>query len=93
MDKIFEQAKDLHVKAVVAYGKAADSKLYANSDYDAYLDADVVEDAFAKGLLVIKVGTSAFVPVAFGSDKYLTIDLTGSPAALAGTQWTVATEA
>lgn len=90
MEKVFEQAKDLHVKAVVAYGKAADSKLYANSDYDAYLDADAVADAFTKGLLVIKVSTDTFVPVAYASSKYVTVSVVTSAAAV--TEWTVATE-
>lgn len=90
MDKIFEQAKDLHVKSMIAFGKAADSKLYANADYDAYLDADEVADAFAKGLLVIKVSTDTFVPVAYADSKYVTVSVVTSAAAV--TEWTVATE-
>ena len=90
MSKIFEQAKDLHVKAVVVFGKTADHKLYANADYDAYLDANEVADAFTKGLLVIAVGDDTFVPVAFEDSKYVTVGITSN--AVAGAQWTVAVE-
>ena len=90
MQKTYEDANDQHIRKVIAFGKAADSKLYANSDYDAYLDADEVVDAFSKGMLLIKVGSDLFAPVAYASSKYVTVSVSSNAAAV--TEWTVATE-
>lgn len=90
MQKIYEDANDQHIRKVVVFGKAADSKLYANADYDAYLDADVVEDLFNKGMLAIKVSDDVFNPVAFASSKYVTVSVSSNAAAV--TEWTIATE-
>ena len=88
MNKIFIDANDKYVAAAIVYGKAADSKLYANSALDEPLDADEVADAFKKGVLKIVVGDDTYVPVAFEDDKYVTIGVDTSTAT--PTQWTVA---
>lgn len=87
LTKIFEQANDQHLRNVVVYGKAADSKIYEDSAYTTQVDQAVVEDAFAKGMLLVKAGDDYFVPIAISANKVLTVALTGSPAALAGTEW------
>lgn len=75
MEKIFQDAKDKYVTAVIVYGKAADSKLYVDSDYSEQVKQDVVEDAFAKGVLLVKVSTASFRPVKVAANKVTVVDL------------------
>lgn len=90
MQKKYEDANDQHIRNFVAFGKAADSKLYADAGYETYLDEDKVADAFEKSMLQIVVGDDLFVPVAFASSKYVTVAVSSGSAAV--TEWTVATE-
>lgn len=87
MDKIYQDAIDVHVTAVVVYGKASDSKLYVESDYTTQVDQAVVEDAFLKGVLVVKVGTAFFRPVKVAANKVTIAELSGSPAAATLTEY------
>lgn len=97
MDKIFQDAKDKNVESYVVYGKAADHKLYTDSTYTAANKATQaeVEDAFRKGMLLIKVGDVYCKPVALTANKVYTATLEGSPTPAATvTEWTaVATPA
>lgn len=90
MSKVFQQAKDKNVKSYVFYGKAADHKLYLDADYTATMKAGQVEveDAFKKGMLVVKVGDVMFKPVSMSGNKVYTASLEGSPAAATVTEWT-----
>lgn len=87
--KIFDDARDKNVANFVVYGKAADSKLY----YDLTVDTPVqvkqadIEDAFNKGRLIIMNSTTALVPLALSGNKVLTASMSGSPAAITGTEW------
>lgn len=75
MEKIFQDAKDKYVTAVIVYGKASDSKLYVDAEYSAQVDQAVVEDAFDKGVLMVKVGSSSFRPVKIAANKVTIVDL------------------
>lgn len=75
MEKIFQDAKDKYVTAVVVYGKASDSKLYVDAEYSAQVDQAVVEDAFNKGVLMVKVSTASFRPVKVAGNKITVVDL------------------
>ena len=75
MEKIFQDAKDKYVAAVVVYGKASDSKLYVDADFSEQAGIDVVKDAFDKGVLVVKVGDAAFRPVKVAGVKATVIDV------------------
>ena len=75
MEKIFQDAKDKYVTAVIVYGKAADSKLYIDSNYSEQVTQEVVEDAFNKGVLMVKVGTASFRPVKVAANKVTVVDL------------------
>lgn len=64
MDKIFDQAKDKNVAALVIYGKGSDGKAYADAAGTTQLKTSALEDAFIKRA-IIKIGTDYFIPVAF----------------------------
>ena len=86
MEMIFQDAKDKYVTAVVVYGKTSDSKLYVDADYSAQVEQAVVEDAFAKNVLLVKVGTASYRPVKIAANKVLVLDL--SSGAVAATEFT-----
>ena len=76
MEKVFQDAKDLNLCNLVAYGN--DGKLYADADHTDQLTADVAKEAFEKNLLIVKVDEDAldvFKPVAFIDGAIVCIDL------------------
>lgn len=84
-DKHYESYGDQHVRSVVAYGKAADHKLYVDAKYTVkFLKADMV-DAFQKGMLLVNDGTSLLRPVKLNGAKATTVEGTTSAT---GTEWT-----
>lgn len=87
MDKIFQDAKDIHVTAVIVYGKTSDSKIYVDPDFETQVDQAVVEDAFNKGVLLVKVGTASYRPVKVAANKVTIAELAGSPAAATLTEF------
>ena len=64
MDKIFDQAKDKNVSAIVIYGKGSDGKAYADANGTTQLKTSELKDAFLKRA-VIQIGTEYFIPVTF----------------------------
>lgn len=79
MNKTYEQAKDLHVRAVTVYGKTEDNKLYWNLSDDTYSEEvkqAELEDLFGKGLLMIDDGTNKLVPVSIADNKAVTLSVT-----------------
>ena len=64
MEKIFDQAKDKNVAAIIIYGKGADGKAYANAEGTTQLKTSELKDAFLKRA-VIQIGTDYFIPVSF----------------------------
>ena len=64
MDKIFDQAKDKNVAAIVIYGKGSDGKAYADAEGTTQLKTSELKDAFLKRA-VIQIGTDYFIPVSF----------------------------
>lgn len=91
MERIYNDAKDEHVANFVVYGKAADSKIYYDSEYTTQVKKADAEDAFLKGRLIVKTSAGASAAVGITSSKVLTAAMSGSPAALAGTEWAFAT--
>ena len=75
MEKIFQDAKDKYVTAVIVYGKTADSKIYVDADFSEQVGIDVVKDAFEKGVLMVKVGDAEFRPVKVAGVKVTVIDV------------------
>ena len=76
MTKIFEKANDQHVRTIVFYGKAADSKLYYESAYTTQVTQADLERAFLLGCVLIKDSTTYRVPVSLAGNKAKTIDVT-----------------
>lgn len=68
MNKVYEDAKDLHVKKYVVYGDE-DGDLYIDSDLKTRAKKVDVVDAFNKGLLMIIQGENSYVPVTMSGDK------------------------
>ena len=85
MNKIFDDAKHKNVAAFVVYGKAADSKIYVDAEYETQATQADVEDAFNHGRLIVMNGDVALVPVALDANKVATIDVTGTT--VAGAEW------
>ena len=86
MEKLFIDASDKYVAAVIVYGKSADSKLYVDADYSAQAGEAEVADAFVKGILVVKNGNKVFKPVKVDGNKVTTIDYASST--VSATEWT-----
>lgn len=68
MDKIFDQAKDKNVAAIVIYGKGSDKKAYADSACTIQFKTSELQDAFLKRE-VIKVGEAYFIPTGFDASS------------------------
>lgn len=65
MDRIYDQAKDQNVAALVIYAKeTADNKAYADSECEVQMKTSELKDAFIKRA-VIKVGSNYFIPISY----------------------------
>lgn len=64
MEKIYDQAKDQNVAALVIYGKDSDGKAYADAEGTTQLKTSELRDAFIKRAL-IKIGDAYFIPTGF----------------------------
>lgn len=64
MDKIFDQAKDKNVAALVIYGKGSDGNAYIDSAATTQMKTSELKDAFLKRAL-INIGGAYFVPTGY----------------------------
>lgn len=64
MDRIYDQAKDQNVAALIIYGKTGETKAYADSACTVQMKTSELEDAFIKRA-VIKIGTAYYIPTAY----------------------------
>ena len=64
MERIFDQAKDKNVSAIVIHGKGTDGKAYVDADGTTQFKTSELKDAFLKRA-VIQIGTEYFIPVSF----------------------------
>lgn len=83
-NKTFEDLRDVHVRKLVVYGKAADHKLYYESDYKTQVTKEDAADAFNKGLLLIVDSTTTLVPVAMSGNEVNTVLESSSSVTLVG---------
>lgn len=87
--KVFDDARDKNVGSYIVYGDTTDNKLY----YDLTATTPVqvtqadVEDAFNKGRLVVVTSAGAYASIAVVGNKVVTAAMSGSPTAIAGTEW------
>lgn len=90
MDRIFDDAKDLHVRATYIYGKASDTAAYMNADCTEKYKTSELKDVFEKGAVIV-IGTDYFKPLNFvvkngvGSVTYVSADKTTATTAVLGT--------
>lgn len=59
MKKIYEQAKDLHVKSYMVY--VSGNNLYEDASVSIPVDAETIGDAFNKDLLLVKDNTTGHI--------------------------------
>ena len=52
MEKIFEQAKDLHVVATLVYSNGTDTNAYADAECTVQFKASELKEVFVKGALI-----------------------------------------
>lgn len=62
MAKIYEDAKDVHVRATIIYKKANDTKAYADSECAVQLTTSELKDAYLKGAVIDAAGV-LYMPV------------------------------
>jgi len=72
--KIYEQAKDLHVRKTVVYGNTTNNKVYVDAEKTTEaLKADLVE-LFEKGMLLVSAGTDKLAPVAITGNSLVCVN-------------------
>lgn len=64
MDKVFEHANDLHVRATYIYKKASDTAAYVDAAGTVKFKTSELKDAFLKGA-VINVSGKLYKPVSY----------------------------
>lgn len=64
MVKVYDDAKDKNVAAVIIYGKGVDGKAYVDAEGTIQLKTSELKEAFLKRAL-IKIGDDYFVPTGF----------------------------
>lgn len=67
MSHIYEQAKDVHVRATYVYAKAGDAYAYSDSDNTVKIKAAELKEIFDKGAIVV-AGAVEYKPVSLGVD-------------------------
>lgn len=77
LEKNYANAETNYAKALIAYGKSADKKLYYESTYTNQVKQADAEAAFRAGLLMVKVGNDFYAPVKM-TNNAVTIIGTGS---------------
>lgn len=67
MERIYDQAKDKNVAAIIIYGKASEStgaKAYTDAAGTKQFNTSALKDAFLKRALV-QIGSDIFVPISY----------------------------
>lgn len=67
MEKIFEQAKDLHVVATLVYNNG-DEFAYTDAECTKKFKVSELKEVFVKGAMIVIEG-AFYVPVSFNSDS------------------------
>ena len=64
MEKLYNDAKDKNVSATYIYGKASDTKAYADSGCTVQMKTSELKEAFLKRALIV-IGDNFYIPVSF----------------------------
>lgn len=90
MDKIYEKAKDLHVKATYVYGKTNDTAAYTDSECTTKFTTSELKEVFLKGAVIL-IGGAYYTVLNYtvknniGSVTYVKADSTTATTAVLGT--------
>ena len=80
LEHIYIDGNDKYVGNYLVFGKAADSKLYVDEELTEQVSQADLNEAFTKGLLLIKVGNDFFKPVKVAANKAVVIDVVSGTA-------------
>lgn len=69
MAKIYEDAKDLHVAAVVIYNDGTDTNAYKDSECEVQFTTSELKDAFVKGCVIELTDVGLVKPVKYAEDS------------------------
>lgn len=89
MIKFVEDAKDVHVRAYVVFGKASDNTLYEDAELKTAVTEEDLNEYFKKGLVIsvtVENTTTLFTPVSITGNIVSTVDTVS--AAVAIVEWT-----
>ena len=67
MNRFFDDAKDVHVRATYTYNEGSDTKLYVDPDCETQITTSELTDLFNKGMIVI-IDDVQYKPVSFTVD-------------------------
>lgn len=67
MEKIFEQAKDLHVVATLVYNNG-DEFAYTDAECTKKFKVSELKEVFVKGAMIV-IGGAFYAPVSFSTDS------------------------
>ena len=73
MEKIFEQAKDLHVVATYVYGNGTDTIAYVDAECETQFTASELKEVFIKGAMIV-IGDALHKAVSFENDTIYYVD-------------------
>lgn len=90
---VYEEANDQHSRALLVYGKSADTKLYYDAAYTEQVTVDDAVKFFAMSSLVIDVGGVLYTPFSVNKTTNKVLTVTKSSTSLNGTEWAVAANA
>lgn len=82
MDKIFEQAKDLHVVATYVYGNGSDTNAYADAECTKQFTVSELKEVFVKGAL-IKINDGLYKAMNFVDGAIGYVNVSGEAETLA----------
>ena len=70
MDKIFQQAKDKNVAALLIYEKSGETKAYKDAACTAQFYTSELKDAFLKGAVIVLASSAGYViPVKYAESS------------------------
>lgn len=72
MEKLYENAGDLHVASYIVYGHT-DGKVYADADHKKTITKEELEHVFKVGRLIVKDGSDLMAAVGYGSTGVKTL--------------------
>ena len=79
MDRIYENASDVHVRATYVYVKSGDNYAYSDPDCTKTITSDELYDLYVKGL-IIDDGVTIYHPVSYSYDQHSPVLVYAVPA-------------